>query len=478
MRKYVPGSGDLPTASWLRREYVPKCGEEMKANIRDNLSGKPVILLCDETTDSNGNCVFAVLIETLEGTSSQQLYLGSCSFLEKANATTTSQAIMQTLSDLQIDFCNVRAICTDSAPYMLKCVSTLKVLIGDHLQGFTCWCHKLNLLGEIWQKNLKELNHVICCLKNIFRNGRKIRACYKTFIVENHTNLTPKLFPIPVMTRWSSWFSSVEYFFEYFHVLVEFFNQYEALPPQGQHLVEEYLCNPDMTKTLEIQAAFVAENCWLLTKPIFEFQTRKKPVAHLLMSRISFLQNKCKLVQCGQFDAKVTNLIEELPSQNRASTENILKNCANLTLKKLDTLLLKDEANIEIFVALDYIFEPSKLFSKVGLNNFEKLKKMFTKLPEFMASNSKCDLLLCYTELCDVVHSECANDTEINVIDVLMGLKAKSSTFREFCEKCMKSLWLPVSNADSESFFSTYNLILTDKRRRMKEENIVTCGML
>lgn len=116
MRKYVPGSGDLPTASWLRREYVPKCGEEMKANIRDNLSGKPVILLCDETTDSNGNCVFAVLIETLEGTSSQQLYLGSCSFLETANATTTSQAIMQTLSDLQIDFCNVRAICTDSAP--------------------------------------------------------------------------------------------------------------------------------------------------------------------------------------------------------------------------------------------------------------------------------------------------------------------------------------------------------------------------
>ena len=86
----------------------------------------------------------------------------------------------------------------------------------------------------------------------------------------------------------------------------------------------------------------------------------------------------------------------------------------------------------------------------------------------------------CYRELCDVVHSACANYTEINVIDVLMGLKAKSSTFREICGKCMKSLWLPVSNADSERFFffSKYNLILTDKRRRMKEENIVTCGML
>ena len=59
------------------------------------------------------------------------------------------------------------------------------------------------------------------------------------------------------------------------------------------------------------------------------------------------------------------------------------------------------------------------------------------------------------------------------VIDVLMGLKAKSSIFREFCEKCMKSLCSSISNTDSECFFLLkYNLILTDKRRRMNEENI------
>ena len=60
------------------------------------------------------------------------------------------------------------------------------------------------------------------------------------------------------------------------------------------------------------------------------------------------------------------------------------------------------------------------------------------------------------------------------VIDVLMGLKAKNSTFREFCEKCMKSLCSSISNTDSERvlFLLKYNLILTDKRRRMNEENI------
>ena len=61
------------------------------------------------------------------------------------------------------------------------------------------------------------------------------------------------------------------------------------------------------------------------------------------------------------------------------------------------------------------------------------------------------------------------------VIDVLMRLKAKSSRFREFCEKCMKSLCSSISNTDGESFFlPKYNLVLTDGRR-MNEENIRVC---
>ena len=54
-------------------------------------------------------------------------------------------------------------------------------------------------------------------------------------------------------------FSSVEYILKYFYVCIEFCNQYEAVPPQG-HLVEEYFGNPDTNKTLEIQAAFIAES--------------------------------------------------------------------------------------------------------------------------------------------------------------------------------------------------------------------------
>ena len=73
---------------------------------------------------------------------------------------------------------------------------------------------------------------------------------------------------------------------------------------------------------------------------------------------------------------------------------------------------------------------------------------MFTVLPELVACNLKCDLLV-LQRLVNVV----LTILKYMVIDVLMGLKAKSSTFREFCKKCMKSLCLSISNTDSESFF-------------------------
>ena len=72
---------------------------------------------------------------------------------------------------------------------------------------------------------------------------------------------------------------------------------------------------------------------------------------------------------------------------------------------------------------------------------------MFTILPELVACNLKCDLLV-LQRLVNVV----LTILKYMVIYVLMGLKAKSSTFREFCEKYSKSLCSSISNTDSESF--------------------------
>jgi hypothetical protein len=102
MDKYVKGAGDLPTSSHLRRDYVPRVGEAVKKEIKDKLAGKPVVIFCDETTDRMGNCVFAVLFGTVEGKVTQQLYLGSCTYLEAANSTNCVRAILDAVRELEI----------------------------------------------------------------------------------------------------------------------------------------------------------------------------------------------------------------------------------------------------------------------------------------------------------------------------------------------------------------------------------------
>nr|CAD7202041.1 unnamed protein product [Timema douglasi] len=238
MGKYVRGSGDLPSANQLRREYVPRCGEAVKAEIKAHLVGKPVVIFCDETTDRNGNCVFAVL-GILEGGVTQQLYLGSCSYLDAANSTNCVREILDTVHELDISYSSVFGICTDSA-----------------LHDFA---------------NLRDLNNVVAKLKGIFRNARELKRQYKLHLEENFPLLPPNLYPIPVLTRWSSWFNSVEYISSYLTAIHSFLEEKkDSLSPQGQSLLE--LLTPDFLNSVEVQAVFVCENCAVITNPIVELQ--------------------------------------------------------------------------------------------------------------------------------------------------------------------------------------------------------------
>lgn len=311
LEKHVKGAGDIPSASHIRREYVPRVGEAVKLEIKEKLHEKPVIIYCDETTDRKGNCVFAVLLGTIEGTSTQQLYLGSCTYLETANSTNCVRAILDTIRDMNIEYSNVYGICSDSAPYMIACSRTLKTVFGDQFIAFTCWCHKPNLIGEIWQGTLKELNGVVAKLKNIFRNSRKLKREYKMHLAEHFPELPPNLFPIPVLTRWSSWFQSVEYLSVYFPAVKSFLHsKNEGLSPQGQALKE--LMTPSFFSTICIQAAFVNDNSSLMTGPILDFQKKSAPVSHLLYGRLQSLLSKCDVVGKGQFGVKVNELLEGL----------------------------------------------------------------------------------------------------------------------------------------------------------------------
>lgn len=199
----------------------------MKEAVKD----ERVSILCDETKDEKGQCVFMVLIKELVcgDDTVQKLFVVVVKVIANANATECSQAIMNVIHKLEIQYHNIVSITSDSARYMDKCINAVRVLVSEGLVHTQCWAHKLNLVGSVWAMELNDLNHCVVQVKHIFLNTRKRKHAYVQFLTQKYENepTKVKLFPIPVITRWNSWFKNVEYLGEYLHDRVEFVESVE-----------------------------------------------------------------------------------------------------------------------------------------------------------------------------------------------------------------------------------------------------------
>lgn len=155
----------------------------------------------------------AVLIKTFSSEPQQSCFLTSVNFLDTANASTCSQAIIDTLEEYEIQYSQVYGLVSDSARYMGACFKLLKILLGDHALHFQCWVHKVNLVGVIFIKEFKEVNSIVAKAKLAFLYSRKMKCSYLNFLRQHAPQLTPKLYPTPVVIRCNSLFKSVIYLY-------------------------------------------------------------------------------------------------------------------------------------------------------------------------------------------------------------------------------------------------------------------------
>ncbi|XP_034243977.1 uncharacterized protein LOC117646833 [Thrips palmi] len=130
-KKYVPGSGDLPSAQQLRDKYVPLLKEEYDDYLKDKVKGKKIVVLCDETTNRRGQAVFLTLFKVLPSKENptSQLFVASVKILENANADECSKAILQTVQHYEVAHLNIVAIGSDSAAYMVFVFSGHSLII-------------------------------------------------------------------------------------------------------------------------------------------------------------------------------------------------------------------------------------------------------------------------------------------------------------------------------------------------------------
>lgn len=348
----------MPKADWLRQEYMPKCGEKEKEQTKMDFADKRIVLICDETSDSRGRCVFAVLFKTVTPTDQQKVALASCSFLEKANGTTCCQAIIDTIQKYDISYENIDGLVSDSARYMGTCFTAMQVVIGNDLIHYQCWAHKINLIGDVFMKELPELNMLVSKVKMVFLHGRKIKHAYASFLRENYEDLPAVLFPSPVITRWNTWFKSVKYLGTYLDALVHFLTEYDEKNASAITVCEMFE-NELQSMLPKAQVLFVSEICQPFIDLIEVLEGSKYPFAHLLWDKLESLTQSLKRNANGSFPEKTTQFLAGFKNANKkALTVTNLTSASQKGLQKLIHHMKPCDAN-KLYKDAGTLFNPA-----------------------------------------------------------------------------------------------------------------------
>ncbi|XP_066480385.1 phosphatidylinositol N-acetylglucosaminyltransferase subunit C isoform X2 [Tiliqua scincoides] len=469
LSKYVPASGDLPLANWLRQYYIPVVGEKKRQEIQADLKDSDIFLLCDEATDKSGNCVFNVLIRPSIVANYANAHLAESVVLDAANSANCANAVLDTLQKYSIDRQRVVGIVTDSARYMTKCVETVKELI-DNVQHVQCWAHKASSIGSVFEDKLDELNTVVIKVKHAFLNIRK--SNYIQFLSEKYQGSNPdliSLFPSPVCTRWNSWFKSVRYLSNHIEDVVEFFKSLE----DGNTSVKFFNAASAATiQTIKVQAVYVSDICLPLMDLITFLEGSSYPTIHVLAGKLSDIEIKLGLLTEGVFSERTVHECQKLPSEANASVQAKLKTAAKSALETLQQLRSQDPAK-GVVDSVGALFDPRNAPKKKSVPELAALQM---SVP-FIKYVQKLHFLEGHTAFLEAIKEQLKGEdcVSVDVQGILNGLKL---SHREYACAALRAIWMPCSNAACERSFSKYSLVVSDRRRRLMAANAEALTMV
>uniref|UniRef100_A0A4W3HSA0 DUF4371 domain-containing protein n=1 Tax=Callorhinchus milii TaxID=7868 RepID=A0A4W3HSA0_CALMI len=147
----------IPTPSQLCNTYLKELTPENEAFLKKHVEYTDVYLFLDETTDSSGHSVLAVLAQPLQKVGKKPLRIGA-EFLQRDNHAAVSQPLLRVLYVKIVNFDKVLAVVTNSASYMIKAFNTILPGLFPNGIHITCIALLLNLILEICPVILEDLN--------------------------------------------------------------------------------------------------------------------------------------------------------------------------------------------------------------------------------------------------------------------------------------------------------------------------------
>jgi len=198
---------ETPSESTLRKNYVKVTYDNMMDYIRKQLNDKLIWVSMDETIDLRGRYVANAVVGILSSNKEDcKVYLVNSQILEKVNHNTIAAFFDDSLKLISENFdrSKVLLLVTDAAPYMIKAARGLQVLYSKMIH-VTCVAHGLHRLVEYIRQYYQNIDNWVGNLKKIFIKAPSRVQIFKE--VAPDLALPPK----PVITRWGTWISTVNY---------------------------------------------------------------------------------------------------------------------------------------------------------------------------------------------------------------------------------------------------------------------------
>lgn len=224
-------------------------------NIRKFIQNQYIWISIDETTDSTGknitNVILGVLSSDEETSKKKKRFLIHTAELNKTNHMTIARLFDDAIKILDPNFNKnlILLFVTDAAPYMVKAGKSIVVFYPKMLH-VTCIAHGLRRLCERIRDSYENVNKVISNVKKVFLKAPNRVDIFK----EMYPDLS--LPPEPIITRWGTWHSAVNYYTNNYEQILNVLNVLNSEESQSINISKEILKNPK-TKTDFI---FIASN--------------------------------------------------------------------------------------------------------------------------------------------------------------------------------------------------------------------------
>ena len=278
--------------------------------------------------------------------------------------------------------------------------------------------------------------------------------------LENRGVTSPTLPPVPVASRWNTWFAAVKY--HAIHIQ-HYYSFFMAEPSEAQSVLRIIdLLDPegDTYNTIKLQMSFIAETCPKLMHTLTAMEATHTPVAtrayNLIEDCSSFLLNGFQKVTFGELtDA----MLDELPLAEQSAHLGIFHEVFQAGYQKLSKHWDEHPSK--------HIFKQARVFDPrlVGTLSDDVCDYSAVGLTNVMSDDFNTYRQAAMSDLPRQAEGE---GDGFDLVAYWRGMEVRVPDIAAAAHRYM---FFPVSSVDTERSFSQYKNLVTDKRENLTEEN-------